>query len=342
MGAVTTTALHDVLNSLRLPNGAYIASPSRYYSHVWIRDVVYTVLPYLHSRNDRYERAFHALLNMFRHYEWKLDIHTHKRPVYPFEYIHARYDQDLQELAEPWGHAQNDAIGLFLWGVAEGIKHGHRIFRDDRDRGIIQKLVLYLACLEYWQLPDNGMWEASIELHASSVGACVAGLRAIQSLVDVDEQLIRCGELSLKALLPRESKAKETDLALLSLIYPFHVVSYTMAKQILNDAAGKLERSRGCIRYIGDDYYKRQQEAEWCFGLPWLGLCHLALAERQQAEEYWEKTSRIVLENGVVPELFFGGSNEPNENKPLAWAVALVLLFHDQLFLESSNPAPDP
>lgn len=187
----------------------------------------------------------------------------------------------------------------------------------------------------YWQEPDNGMWEERMEVHASSLGACVAGLRSIQTFVDVPEDLIRNGEIALNALLPRESLTKDTDLALLSLIYPFKIISRKMALQILEDVTGKLERTYGCIRYEGDQYFYDKEEAQWCFGFPWLGLCYQVLHDLEKTAEYWRKTKGIVPLNGEVPELYVGGLR-PNHHAPLAWAVALVLLFYDNIFNETN------
>ncbi len=308
-----------------------MASPSDDYSYVWLRDVGYTVLPYLYSGCDRYAKTYHALLDLFLRYEWKIDIHTRQKPVLPYEYIHARYSCDLTELPQPWGHAQNDSIGLFLWGVGEGMRHGKPILRSEADRRILQKLVDYLACMEYWQEPDNGMWEENVEVHASSVGACVAGLTAVRILVDVPDDLIRNGQATLARLLPRESVTKKTDLALLSLIFPYQIVSRDMAFRILYDVTTKLERTYGCIRYQGDRYFNEGREAEWCFGFPWLGLCFSVLGEEDKVEEYWEKTKRIVPPDGRVPELYIGGTSQPNGNRPLAWAVAMVMLLHERM-----------
>ena len=97
----------------------------------------------------------------------------------------------------------------------------------------MQKLVNYLECLQYWQAADNGMWEENMEIHASSIGACVAGLNAVKMLVNVNEELIKKGEETLRFLLPRESETKATDLALLSLIFPYRVVDRTIALKIL-------------------------------------------------------------------------------------------------------------
>jgi GH15 family glucan-1,4-alpha-glucosidase len=322
---------HEVIERMRLPNGAYTASLSKDYDFVWIRDVCYTVLPYLHSSSDHYEKAYHALFDLFKEYEWKLTIHTEKKPVYLYEYIHARYSKELKEINQEWGHAQNDAVGVFLWGVGEGIKHGKKMIRNQEDLKIVQKLVDYLECLEYWDSKDNGMWEENMEVHASSVGACVAGLLSVKPLVNVKDEIIKHGQETLRFLLPNESPKKETDLALLSLIYPFMVVDHENAQKILDDVTGKLERKYGCIRYKNDLYYNEGSEAEWCFGFPWLGLCYSNLGIHEKAKEYADKTSKIIPDNWEIPELYIGGRNVPNGNTPLAWAVSLSYLLLDRM-----------
>lgn len=317
----------SVLDKMRLPNGVYTASVSQDYSYVWIRDVVYTVLPFLHTSCKRWEEAYHSLFDLFRKYEWKIDIHTEKKPEQHYEFIHARYAKDLTELSVEWGHAQNDAIGAFLWGVGEGVRHGKKIIRDEKDLQIVQKLVNYLDCLQYWQSEDNGMWEENMEVHASSVGACVAGLHAVKMLVNVNEDLINKGEETLRFMLPRESETKDTDLALLSLIYPYRIVNRDTAIQIISNVSSKLERQYGCIRYANDQYYNEGSEAEWCFGLPWLGLCYRELGMMDKVQDYIKKTKKIIPDNWEVPELYIGGKNKPNTNTPLAWAVALCYLI---------------
>ncbi|MCH1626882.1 glycoside hydrolase family 15 protein [Ferdinandcohnia quinoae] len=321
----------EVLDRMRLPNGAYTASLSEDYRFVWIRDIVYTVLPFIQSPSEHYEKAYHALFDLFKAYEWKIDIHRFQPPIYLFEYIHSRYSTDLKEMHVEWGHAQNDAIGAFLWGVGEGYRSGQRVIRDEKDLEIVQKLVDYLECLQYWQAKDNGMWEENMELHASSIGACVAGLHAVKILVNVKEELIRKGEETLRFLLPRESETKDTDLALLSLIYPYRVVDRKTALKIIGNVSNKLERKHGVIRYEHDQYYNQGSEAEWCFGLPWLGLCYLEVGQVNQAIHYIEKTANIIPENWEVPELYIGGANVPNGNTPLAWSVSLAYIFMERM-----------
>lgn len=328
---MNTNEAIKVLDRMRLSNGAYTASLSQDYSFVWIRDIVYTVLPFMQKPSERYEKAYHALFDLFKTYEWKIDIHRQKQPVYLFEYIHSRYSTDLKEIPVEWGHAQNDAIGAFLWGVGEGFRLGQKVIRDEKDLEIVQKLVDYLDCLQYWQAKDNGMWEENMELHTSSIGACVAGLHAVKMLVNVKEETIKKGEETLRFLLPRESESKDTDLALLSLVYPYRILDRKTALKVVENVSNKLERKYGVIRYENDQYYNQGSEAEWCFGLPWLGLCYLELGLFNKAIGYLEKTEAIIPENWEVPELYIGGTNIPNGNTPLAWSVALSYLFINRI-----------
>src|SRR6185295_10987236 len=152
-----------------------------------------------------------------------------KKPEHTHQYIHPRYHpQTFDEFWEEWGNKQNDSVGciLFKLGELETQKPGSIIESDD-DRRVVQKLVWYLSTLEYWHDPDSGMWEENQEIHASSVGSCVAGLKMARHIdgVEVPDDLIALGEQVLRAILPRESEKKFVDLALLSLIWPYDVVT---------------------------------------------------------------------------------------------------------------------
>jgi phosphorylase kinase alpha/beta subunit len=337
---------YNVLDSVRLPHGLYLASPSKDYSYVWIRDSFYMALPYLNKSCDTYERTYHRLLDMLREYEWKLDIHTKQKPQAQHEYIHSRYSAtDVKEIDTPWGHAQHDAIGALLWGIGEGEKAGKRILRDDKDQQIVQKLVWYLATCQYWIDSDNGMWEEWRELHASSVGACVAGLTSVRELVFVPRELVLSGYKSLSALFPNESADRPIDLSQLSLIYPYNILFGEDAKLIVKTVEEKLLRDRGVARYEGDSYYALNEnegrhhplshyygmEAEWTFGLPWLALCHSKLGNKEKALGYLKWTETVMLENGVLPELYFSGTDKPNPNTPLGWCSAMYILAYEEL-----------
>jgi len=105
----------QVLDLMRLPKGLYVASLSRQYRYIWIRDTCYAALYELDSDNGRLEQTCQAVLDILHPYRWKIQFHTQQKPRAEFEYIHPRYSAvTLKELAEPWGNAQNDAIGLLV------------------------------------------------------------------------------------------------------------------------------------------------------------------------------------------------------------------------------------
>jgi GH15 family glucan-1,4-alpha-glucosidase len=337
---------YSILSDIRLPHGLYLASPSEHYSYVWMRDSVYISLPFLNKTCQTYERTYHRFLDMFKEYEWKLDIHTKEKPSAEWQYIHARYcANEVKELAEPWGHCQHDAVGALLWGIGEGESKGKKIIRDESDRDIVQKLVWYLETCRYWDDPDNGMWEEWREMHASSIGACISGLKAVSHLVQVPESLILKGYEVLKEMELTESVTRPIDLSQLSLIYPHRVYNEEEAKKVLQKVEDLLLKELGVIRYQGDSYYSTKEadgrdhpfeyyygtEAEWCFGLPWLALCHMELGNYEKAKEYIEWTESVMLEDGSLPELYYAGTNKPNPNTPLGWGNAMYIVAKEKM-----------
>jgi phosphorylase kinase alpha/beta subunit len=338
---------YQLLDQLRQPNHLYLASQSQEYHYFWIRDAVYMSLPYIDKQCQTFKETMLAILNVFRRYEWKLDIHTKQRPQAMYEYLHARYCPEGYEIHhQEWGHAQHDMIGAFLFVIGTAMtKHKKNIFRDEKDHEIIQKLVFYLMCCRYWEDEDNGMWEENREVHASSVGACVAGLKAVQPVVFVPQEAIDNGMHTLNALFPRESWTKEADLAQLSLIYPYKLYQGEEAKAILNNVEKHLLRTNGVIRYQGDSYYSKLEqthgrhldrsfyhgtEAEWTFGLPWLSLCYQTLENSERANYFLGKTKDVMLENSILPEAYFAETKDPNPNTPLGWSSAMYILAEEK------------
>ncbi len=324
----------QILEQLQHPNGLFSASRSEVktgYNLCWIRDTVYASLGFEALKNlAAVRKAYRALLNILLKHEYKIDwMIKQPHPKEPFRYIHARYHPaTMEEISGEWGNKQNDAIGAVLFKIGELESKGIKIIRNSRDTRILQKLVHYLEAIEYWHDKDNGMWEETEEIHASSVGACVAGLKEIRKVdgIEVPEQLIRKGEEILQKLLPWESETKETDLALLSLIYPYNVVSESQREQILVAIEKKLVRDKGVIRYFDDKYYSNGEEAQWCFGFPWLAIIYKKLNRPDKHAHYVRKTMEVANEKGEMPELYYGSSNKFNENTPLAWGQSMSIV----------------
>ncbi|OYT32904.1 glycoside hydrolase family 15 [Candidatus Woesearchaeota archaeon] len=294
------------------------------YHRVWIRDNIYTNLG-IEAAGDikTAVKNIHALLDILLKHEYKIDwMIKQPYPKLRWRYIHPRYDEQGNEILEEWGNKQNDAVGALLWRIGE-LNKKTKILRDENDKRIVQKLVYYLEAIEFWHDKDNGMWEENEEVHASSVGACLAGLLNIQNIVHVPLHLIAHAEETLKQLLPRESKTKDVDLALLSLIYPYNIVTKEQAKAIIKNVENKLLREKGVIRYVGDKYYYKNGEAQWTMGLPWLAICHKILGNNAKYIYFVEKTRNALTDKGELPELYFADSDEHNENSPLFWSMSL-------------------
>lgn len=324
-----------ILESLQHSNGLFSASRKDVktgYNLCWIRDTVYATLGLEAAKKTAaVTKAYRALLDILLKHEYKIDwMISQPHPKAAFRYIHARYDPaTMHEIWEEWGNKQNDAIGAVLFKIGELEDKGVRIIRGGNDLRILQKLVTYLEAIEYWRDADNGMWEESEEVHASSVGACVAGLKAMGKIdgIRVPQKLIESGEKALQQLLPRESKTKNADLALLSLIYPYKIVTPQQREIILKNVEEKLVRQRGVIRYAGDSYYNQgNAEAEWTFGFPWLAIIHKLLNNPEKYAHYMRKTVEVMNENGEMPELYYGKTDKHNENTPLAWGQALCVI----------------
>ena len=320
---------HRILQSLQSPGCLFLAAPSQGtgYNKAWLRDNIYEALGLEIADPKKALAVMHMLLDILRKHEHKIDWAIREKPAHAYQYIHARYHPEtLEEFSEEWGNKQNDAIGALLFRVAELTRRGRGAIRDSGDMRILRKLVQYLASIRYWEDKDNGMWEENEEVHASSVGACLAGLKAISRYVDVPKELIEKGRKALDSLLPRESESKEADLALLSLIWPYSIVSPRQRDAILKNVEDNLVRERGLVRYPGDRYYNRNGEAEWTMGFPWLAIIYKKLGDRKKYVSYMAKAVFAMNSAGELPELYYAGSPDHNENTPLGWAQALYMV----------------
>jgi phosphorylase kinase alpha/beta subunit len=360
------------IRALQALSGLFLASRSDVstgYNKAWLRDNFYTCLAFEEIEDwQTVRKVWKVLLAIFVKHKNKISWAVKNKPYHTYQYIHARYNPEtFEEFWEEWGNKQNDAIGAILFKIGDLESRGIKIIETEEEKEIMQILVDYLKSIEYWHDPDNGVWEEYEEVHASSVGTCVAGLKSIAKLgiVEIPRHLIEKGEESLRKLLPRESKSKFADLALLSLVYPFNVVSEKEARDIVRHVEYHLERDKGIIRYKNDRYYNKNEdevseEAEWCFGFPWLSIIYNQFSithstsrktspppaspceawragltplldagegndDTLKAQEYLEKSFKTIYKD-QIPELYYSDSDKPNENTPLGWAESLFVV----------------
>jgi len=339
-----------ILKNLQYKSGLFAASHKRVgtgYDKSWLRDNFYECLAFETIKDwDTVEKTVIALLKIFKKHEYKIDMAIEHKPDEKYQYIHARFNPEtFDEFWEDWGNKQNDSIGAILFQIGElEIHHQRSILKTEDDFRIVNKLVKYLESIEYWKDIDNGMWEENEEIHASSVGACVAGLKSIKRVkkITVPPSLIKKGMNTLKKLLPRESKKKFVDLALLSLIFPYQVVTKKQEKEILNNVEYLLVRKKGVIRYKNDYYYNKNpdgysEEAEWTFGFSWLAIIYEKLGNKEKTKKYIDLMLKTQTKKGI-PELYFSNTNKANKNNPLGWSESLFIIALHEINKKHMKP----
>lgn len=254
------------------------------YHNVWVRDNIQIAWSHLAVLNDAKiaTDCIRSLAAFFVKYQFRFsDVIDGKVDASdPMHRPHIRFDgTHLTENTEKWAHAQNDALGYFLWLSCRLVIRGD-LKTDEVDWTLFAQLVRFWQAVEVWQDEDSGHWEEVRKVAASSIGCVVAGLSLLRKLMDqsavckqlaagshpitladVDELLTKC-RTALKQILPAECiqpdplQNRRYDAALLFLIYPLNVIGdRTMEDTILSDVKAHLQGPYGIRRYPGDSYW---------------------------------------------------------------------------------------
>ncbi len=326
------------MKKLRKPTGVFTASASDVhtgYDKAWLRDNYFTVLGFFETGDIETAReTAKALLAVFTKHKDKINWAIENKPYETWQYIHARFNPEtFDEYWEEWGNRQNDAVGEILNLIVDLELRGAPVAETEEEREMVVKIVDYLIRIEYWHDEDNGIWEEGMEVHASSIAAVNAAMKKARQIpwLNIPEDVIKRGDIALRALLPRESKEKFADLALLSVIYPFHEAIEEETVDILRNVEYHLTRDKGVIRYKLDRYYNRNvdgssEEAEWCMGLSWLAVIYAERGDEERARHYLERARETITSEGKVPELYYSHTDNPNENVPLGWAESMYVI----------------
>lgn len=283
---ITTFLLgHGVLNFTPLSTGLFPAAgvdpttaAQSGYGNVWVRDNVYVALSHaIAGKWNIASATIEALAAFYRKYRSRFEtiIEGRANSSLPMNRPQVRFDGlNLAEISTGWSHAQNDALGYFLWIYCRAAHMG----RVTPDASLLTLFALYFEAIHYWEDEDSGHWEERRKIEASSIGAVVAGLRALRELVvtgkiqlcrfrdlamslDDLDRLIMAGNKALATILPAEctqsdpNKYRRYDSALLFLVYPLAIVDDVMGQKIVNDVIGHLAGSYGIRRYLGDSYW---------------------------------------------------------------------------------------
>jgi phosphorylase kinase alpha/beta subunit len=266
-----------------LPSGLYpaanldaTAAARSGYGNVWVRDNIYVALAYEVAGDTAAARSVVAALAAFyRKHRGRFAaiVKGEADPARPMNRPHVRFDGvNLAENPETWAQAQNDALGYFLWAYCRMASKGQLA----PDRELLALFALYFQRIRYWEDEDSGHWEEARKVEASSIGAVVAGLRALRDFAmggarvfcefedraltpDLLDELVGAGERALAEILPAECvqpvQARRHDAALLFLAYPLDVAGEAMGRGIVDDVLAKLQGDYGIRRYPGDSYW---------------------------------------------------------------------------------------
>ena len=250
-----------------LPNGLFSAAAGEGgdfeltgYRNVWVRDNIHIAHAHWQwGETDKAVAAMKSLVAFYLKHKHRFDeiIEGRVDSSDPMHRPHIRFDGDhLVELTEKWSHAQNDALGAFLW-LAARLKNECHWNSEELD--LLARVAGYLGAIQYWQDEDSGHWEEVRKVAASSIGVATAALKAWDSYFDSSWQI--AGQSALNAILPAECiqndplKQRRYDSALLFLIYPYEIVKGEMADRIVADVTSHLMGEHGIRRYLGDSYW---------------------------------------------------------------------------------------
>ncbi|MEY4186667.1 MAG: hypothetical protein RIT02_1701 [Planctomycetota bacterium] len=197
----------------------------------------------------------------------------------PMNRPHIRFNgSDLTELPEKWAHAQNDALGYFLWLTGRLAIDGH-LPPSHMPWDVLGLLLQYWQRIEVWQDEDSGHWEEVRKVAASSIGCALAGLETLATLLQTNRQMLQAADaggvsMSVLQLLQRECRAallgilpaeciqsdpakqRRFDAALLFLIWPLDIVGErALEDRIIDDVRTQLLGPHGIRRYPGDSYW---------------------------------------------------------------------------------------
>ncbi|XP_070553680.1 phosphorylase b kinase regulatory subunit alpha, liver isoform-like isoform X9 [Ptychodera flava] len=267
----------------------------------------------------------------------------------PKDALHAKYSIHTGDTVVgdyEWGHLQIDATSFYLLMLAQMTASGLQIIFTLDEVDFIQNMVFYIESA--YRIADFGVWERGDktnkgipELNASSIGMAKAALEALSdlnlfgarggpaSVIHVlPDETAKCAAV-LISMLPRESKSKEVDASLLSIIsFPAFAVDdmdkVNITRMTILD---KLQGRYGCCRFLRDGYKTIKEdpcrlyyepyelkvfeniECEWPVFWCYLLIDGIFHNNKAMASEYREALNDILLttEDGhkVVPELYY-------------------------------------
>jgi len=150
---------------------------------------------------------------------------------------------------------------------------------------------------------------------------------------------------ALLAMGGRESQHHDTDLALLTLVWPLGddlPLPRATQREIVRRVERELLGTRGVARYAADSYHCcGDRPPEWTMGLGFLALAWDALGENERAIWYQRKLQSVATPSGELPESWcHDPGHDEFYNSPLCWSHALHVIAAAGLGQRKPVPVP--
>ena len=355
LGRATISAValegRALIRTLQDSSGAYPASPtfSAYRGYSWFRDGSFIADGMSAGGDPASAEAF---------FDWCAGVVTTRRahiariiaasaagaPLADSEMLPARFAFDGADGTDDWWDFQLDGYGTWLWALAEHTqRHG-----VDAERWLDAATLTVNYLASSWQRPCFDWWEMhDDQVHVSTLGCVIAGLRAAASLSGIDTEV---AARALQAADAAEQLVREhgvvdghlvkwfgtdaVDASAASLVGLMSVFpdGDPLIEQTVRELDARLVVDGGMHRFLDDTYFGGGQ---WPLLGCMLGVAWARLGNTQRARELlsWavstahdggmpEQVDRHLIDPSFVEEWVerWGPSADP-----LLWSSAMTL-----------------
>jgi isomaltose glucohydrolase len=308
----------EIIRSGQAPTGAYVASPAfLVYGYSWLRDGSFIADAMSRAGETESVEAF---------FGWCSRLLVSRRAVIESGgRLDARYTVDGRKPPGPWSGYQLDGYGSWLWALAEHERRHGRGLDAAREGAWLSADYVETR----WREPCFDWWEEREGLHAVTLAAVAAGLRA-QGRDDTAVRTLGVARLG-----------DRLDASLLACGVPFGLVEPGGAelRQVVDEIERRLVVDRGVHRHADDVYYGG---GLWLLLAGFLGLHYNAVGRVDEAEAQLEWIESQATAHGDLPEQVATRLLHPAERQrwvdehgpppsPLLWSHAMYLTLADEL-----------
>jgi GH15 family glucan-1,4-alpha-glucosidase len=263
-------------------------------------------------------------------------------------------EESSSDSEEEWPNFQTDCYGFWLWALADHLRRGGTL--DDPLERAARLVLRYL--LGAAETPSYDCWEEHPgNLHTSTLGVIVAGLRDIGAVLGDSAAIAYAEQLQHRLLGPEFSVAgslvrfpgdTRVDGSLLWLGVPLGVVDvdsdlYRTTVQRIDE---ELRLPNGGVRrYLGDTFYGGSQ---WILLAVSLGWARLAMGESETAVTLLGWIESSATAEGWLPEQVADVVQSPHmlaywkqkwggTATPLLWSHAMHIVLLDEIAAHSGT-----